>query len=62
MPGLNKQQQQQQQLLHGANITRCQFVCLALTLSLGTVSQWYAYTGASPSFHAWGLLCAVAAA
>ncbi|WIA40964.1 hypothetical protein OEZ86_004614 [Tetradesmus obliquus] len=38
------QQQQEQQQLHRANLTNCQFACLALTLSLGTISQWYDYT------------------
>ncbi|WIA20644.1 hypothetical protein OEZ85_005023 [Tetradesmus obliquus] len=38
------QQQQEQQQLHGAILTNCQFACLALTLSLGTISQWYNYT------------------
>jgi hypothetical protein len=54
----------QQQQLYGANLTNCQFVCLALTLSLGTISQWYDYTGGhvrpggvlwpAPQQHAWG--------
>jgi hypothetical protein len=35
----------QQQQLYGANLTKCQFLCLALTLSSGTISQWYDYTG-----------------